>query len=60
MDDLPARLQALLRRYAATYDQPNDFKQFRKGLELLIAEYGYEAVDGALDKLPTGPSVSLH
>ena len=60
MDDLTARLDVILRRHAATYDQPDDHARLRKELELLIAEYGYEAVTAALDEVPTGPPVSLH
>ena len=60
MDELPARLEAILRRYATSYDQPDDREQFRKGLELLVAEYGPQAVTAALDEVPTGPSVYLH
>jgi hypothetical protein len=62
MDDLTARLQALMRRYAASCDQPGPYQRFRKELNLLISEYGYQAVDAALDNLPEEPwpSVSLH
>ena len=65
MDDLTPRLAALLRRYAAAFDQPPDDQlgeRFRKDMELLIAEYGPQAVNAALNKLPDGalPSIALH
>jgi hypothetical protein len=61
MDELTARLEALLRRYATTYKDQQLGRQFRMDLELLIAEYGYEAVDTALGELPERPSTnSLH
>jgi hypothetical protein len=56
MDGLTARLEAILRRHAKSYDQPDDREQLRKSLELLIAEYGQQAVTA----VPTGPSVALH
>jgi hypothetical protein len=58
MDELSARLDVILRRHAATYDQPDDYEQLRNELEVLIAEYGFQAVDAALDE--AGPSASLH
>ena len=66
MSVLPARLEALLRIYAAAclgqLDDAKSAEQFRKGLILLIADYGYEAVDAALDELPDQAllSTSLH
>jgi hypothetical protein len=66
MSDLSARLEALLRIYAAAclgqLDDAKSAEQFRKGLKLLIADYGYEAVDAALDELPDQAllSTSLH
>jgi hypothetical protein len=62
MLDLIARLESLLRRYAATYEQPDERERFRRDLNLLIGEYGYHAVDAALDQVPDGPcpSVALH
>jgi hypothetical protein len=69
MDDLTARLHALVRTYAAAIDQRPGreaidrlSEQFRRDLGALIAEYGRTAVDEALDELPDGawPSVELH
>jgi hypothetical protein len=66
MSDLPARLKALLRIYVAAcrgqLDEAKSAKQYRKELKLLIADYGYEAVDAALDELPDQAllSTSLH
>ncbi len=67
MDDLTARLEALLRRYAVAIDQGQGeaaqlADEFRKGLRLLVAEFGQPAIDAALDELPkaASPSVSLH
>ena len=67
MDDLSARLEALLRLYSAACDQSQGdgvglAEQFRKDLQLLVTEYGPKAVDEALDKIPdeVWPSVSLH
>ena len=60
MDDLTTRLEALLHRYAAAFDQPQDSEQFQNDLQLLIAEYGPQAVNAALNDLPDGPSVGLH
>ncbi len=67
MDDLTARLEALLRLYASGNAKGNGdgarlTKQFRKSLQLLITEYRPEVVDEALDKPAdeVWPSVSLH
>jgi hypothetical protein len=66
MSDLAARLEALLRIYAAAcqgqLDDAKSGEAFRKDLQLLIADYGYDAVDAALDELPDQalPSASLH
>jgi hypothetical protein len=67
MDDLPARVLSLFRRYAASIELNQDSvdrlcDQFRLDLGELIAEYGHSAVDKAIDDLPDGPwpSVSLH
>jgi hypothetical protein len=66
MDDLTARLEALMRRYAAACDQgQGDRAQlaFHKELQLLVAQYGQPAIDAALDEeMSDGvwPSVSLH
>jgi hypothetical protein len=65
MDDLAARLQSLLRRYAAECGQGNcgwSWRQFHNDLRTLIAECGPQAVDAALDQIPDepGPPISLH
>jgi len=56
-----------LRLYAAACDQGHldssrSAEQFRKDLQLLVADYDHDAVDAALDQLPdvASPSVSLH
>lgn len=66
MSDLAARLEALLRIYAAAcqgqLDDARSAERLRKGLQLLIADYGYNAVDAAIDDLPYGAlaPTSLH
>jgi len=68
MDDLTTRLEALMRRYAAACAQGKGdgaqlAEQFRRELQLLVAQYGQPAVDAALDEeMSDGvwPSVSLH
>jgi hypothetical protein len=68
IDDLKARLAALFRHFAAALQQrqgdgPRLAEQFRKDLDLLIAQYGPEAVDAAaLDETPDAelPPGSLH
>jgi hypothetical protein len=67
MDELTARLESLLARYAAARDRDKGdgsrlWEQFRNELHLLTAEYGPTAVDAALDRLPdgAGASISLH
>jgi hypothetical protein len=57
MDDLKARLAALFRHFAVALNQrqgdgPRLAEQFRKELNLLIAQYGQETIDAALDDLP--------
>jgi hypothetical protein len=58
MSDLIARLEALLRGYSACREGQGDggqwVQQFRRDLRLLVAEYGPNAVDAALDELPDG------
>jgi len=59
MDELIARLESLLGRYAANLDQHEGdggqaWEQFRRELTLLIAEYGPGAVDAALNEIPDG------
>jgi hypothetical protein len=65
--DLTARLEYLLRVYAAAFGQVKADaerlrEQFRRDLEPLVEQYGQEAVIAALDRLPDRPcpSVSLH
>jgi len=63
MDDLTARLDSLLRRYAAAHDQGEGDAarakaRFRKELEPLVAQHGYRAVITALNKLADAPSRS--
>jgi hypothetical protein len=67
MDELTARLEALLSRYATANGHDNcggreAWNQFAKELRLLIAEYGPVAVDAALDKIPNGAgrAISIH
>ena len=67
MDELTARLEALVRRYAAAYDHRQASaaelgEQFRRDLELLVAKYGLPAMTRAVNELPGGAwaSVSLH
>ena len=67
MSDLTARLGALLRLHAVAFDERRGDdarleEQFRRDVELLIAEFGHDAVSAALDELPDweGPSVWLH
>jgi hypothetical protein len=67
MDDLSARLEYLLRLYAAACHQVDADaallrEQFRKDREPLVAQYGQEAVIAALDGLLDVPQplVSLH
>jgi hypothetical protein len=66
MDELTARLESLLRRYWAALGQDKGdggkaWEQFRKELQLLIAEYGPRAVDAALNEIPDGAAaISLH
>jgi hypothetical protein len=58
---LTTRLEELLSRYAAAFDQPQDLsEQFRRDLQLLVAEFGYDAVRAALDEIPDAPSGFLH
>jgi len=59
MDELTARLESLLRFYAGAgpYDQDDGAQlaqQFSKALQLLVAEFGPNAVDAALDQMPDG------
>ena len=58
MNDLIARLEALLHGYSARREGRDDdgqlVQRFRRDLRLLVAEYGPNAVDAALDELPDG------
>ena len=65
MDELTARLEALMRRNAAACDhgEANRAEQFHRELQLLVAQYGQPAVDAALDEEMSDaawPSLSLH
>jgi len=67
IDNLAAQLEALLVHHArAQRSDPAVFEQsielFRKGVRRLVAEFGYAAVDAALDDMPDEPwpSVALH
>jgi hypothetical protein len=67
MTHLTARLESLLRLYAAAQDQGEGDaarlrEQFRKDVEPLVAQYGHRAVIAALDELSgaASPSVPLH
>jgi hypothetical protein len=67
MDDLNARLEALLRRYAAAIDQGQEeiaklVDEFRTGLRELVAEFGQPAIDAAINELQeeASQSASLH
>jgi hypothetical protein len=68
MNDLTARLESLLRRLDAAAPGESEgeaarlAEPFRKELQSLVSEYGPEAVNAALDKLPDTAcsSVSLH
>jgi hypothetical protein len=67
MEHLSARLEALLRRYAAAIDQGQRqaaqlLEEFRKSLRGLVAEFGQPAIDPALSELrdDVSPSASLH
>jgi hypothetical protein len=64
MNELSARLEALLRHYGAAFDGESEAgplgTQFRTVLRMLIAEYGVTAVEAALDDIPddTTPSIA--
>jgi hypothetical protein len=68
MDELAAHLEALIRRHAQALERGEDdgvpiVEQFQKQLLLLIARYGEDAVEDALNQFcagPERPSVSLH
>jgi hypothetical protein len=68
MDELAAHLEALIRRHAQALERSDDdgdpiVDQFQKQIRLLIAQYGEDAVEDALNRFcagPERPSVSLH
>jgi hypothetical protein len=67
MDDVIARLEALLRRYAAAIDQGQVEiakleDEYRAGLRELVAEFGQPAIDAAINAFrdEASPSASLH
>jgi hypothetical protein len=65
MDELTARLESLLSRYATALDQDKGddgkaWEHFRKELQLLRADYGPRAVYAALDKMPDGAGDFSH
>jgi hypothetical protein len=62
MDDLTTRLESLLQCLRPDAQAERMGEQFRRELEVLIAQYGFEAVNVALDALAgdTTPSASLH
>jgi hypothetical protein len=68
MDDLIARLEALLRRYlieaskckGVALDQLGE--QYRRDIDQLVSKYGRPAVNAAMNAMPVAPwpSVALH
>jgi hypothetical protein len=67
MDDVSARLEALLRSYAPAIDLGGDeiaqlVDEFRASLRALVAEFGQPAIDAALNKIrdEASPSEALH
>jgi hypothetical protein len=68
MDELAVSLEALFRRHAEALERLQDngesvIEQFQKQFRLLIAQYGEDAVEDALNRFRAGPerpSVSLH
>ncbi len=66
MTDLTARLEVLMRRYAAAcVSLPPSAaldrmaEEFRTEIDLLAAKYGQKAVDKAMNAMSVWPSVSL-
>jgi hypothetical protein len=63
MDELGAKLEALLRHYGAAFDEESETgplgNQFRTDLRMLIAEYGVAAVEAALDDIPDVSTPSI-
>jgi hypothetical protein len=67
MDDVSARLEALLGSYAAAIDAGGVgtaqlVDEFRASLRALVAEFGQPAIDAALNKIrdEASPSEALH
>jgi hypothetical protein len=65
VNELIARLELLLGRYAATLEQDQGdgtqpWEQFRRELVLLIADYGPEAIDAALNEMPDGAGGAIY
>jgi hypothetical protein len=68
MDDLPARLEALLRRYLTEATKCEGVardrlsEQYRQDIDKLVGEYGQNAVNAAMNAMPAmpWPSVALH
>jgi hypothetical protein len=68
MDDLVAKIEAMVRRYAADLNRSQAdgvqlAEKFRKEMDSLLAQYGKAVIDAALDELPIGevwPSAGLH
>jgi hypothetical protein len=67
MDELTARIEALLLRYWATFERrvatvDAIVERFHDDIKILIAEFGQAAVDAALDAIPNDPppSFSMH
>jgi hypothetical protein len=68
MDELSARLEALLRRYlieaskcqGAELDHLGD--EYRRNIDQLVTEYGQTTVNAAMNAMPvvSWPSVALH
>ena len=63
MDDVSARLEALLRSYAASIDRGGDeiaqlVDEFRASLRALVAEFGQPAIDAGLNELRNEASTS--
>ena len=68
MDELTARLEALLRRYLTEANRCKGVardrlgEQYRRDIDQLVTEYGQPAVDAAVSEMPVvpWPSDALH
>jgi hypothetical protein len=70
MDDLTARLEALLRRYlmeagrcrGVTTALDRLGEKYRRDIDHLVTEYGQPAINAAMNEIPDGPwpSDALH